>query len=52
MAASIYMILGKIIQITDGDCHSLVKRRWITKIFVAGDVLSLFMQSSGACVPM
>lgn len=47
MAASIYMILGRIIQLTDGDSHCLVKRRWVTKIFVAGDVISLLMQSSG-----
>lgn len=47
MAASIYMILGRIIVLTDGDSHSLVRRRWITKIFVTGDVISLLMQSSG-----
>jgi hypothetical protein len=39
MAASIYMILGRIILLTDGDSHSLIRRRWITKIFVAGDVI-------------
>ncbi|KAL2280203.1 hypothetical protein FJTKL_12670 [Diaporthe vaccinii] len=27
MAASIYMILGRIILLTDGDSHSLVRRR-------------------------
>ena len=47
MAASIYMILGRIILLTDGDSHSLIGRRWITKIFVTGDVISLLMQSSG-----
>lgn len=47
MAASIYMILGRIILLTDGDSHSLIRRRWITKIFVTGDVASLLMQSSG-----
>ncbi|KAK7699468.1 hypothetical protein SLS64_011606 [Diaporthe eres] len=47
MAASIYMILGRIIILTDGDSHSLVRRRWITKIFVTGGVSSLQMQSTG-----
>ncbi|KAL0935466.1 RTA1 domain protein [Colletotrichum truncatum] len=47
MAASIYMILGRIILLTDGEQHALIKRRWLTKIFVAGDVLSLLLQSSG-----
>lgn len=47
MAASIYMILGRIILLTDGDTHALIGRRWITKIFVTGDVISLLMQASG-----
>ncbi|KZL81957.1 rta1 domain protein [Colletotrichum incanum] len=47
MAASIYMILGRIIELTDGESHALIKRRWLTKIFVSGDVLSLLLQSSG-----
>lgn len=51
MAASIYMILGRIILLTDGDSHSLIRRRWITKIFVTGDVVSLLMQSSGIYRP-
>lgn len=50
MAASIYMVLGRIILLTDGDSHSLIRRRWITKIFVAGDVISLLMQSSGTYI--
>jgi hypothetical protein len=48
MAASIYMILGRIILLTDGEKYALIKRRWLTKLFVAGDVVSLLMQSSGA----
>ncbi|CAM1505775.1 Fc.00g114120.m01.CDS01 [Cosmosporella sp. VM-42] len=47
MAASIYMILGRIIMLTEGEHHALIKRRWLTKIFVAGDVTSLLMQGSG-----
>ena len=46
-AASIYMLLGRIILLTKGEQHSIVKRDWLTKIFVGGDVLSFLMQSSG-----
>ncbi|RSM08172.1 hypothetical protein CEP52_004805 [Fusarium oligoseptatum] len=47
MAASIYMILGRIILLTEGEHHALIRRRWLTKIFVFGDVASLLLQSSG-----
>ncbi|WYZ44443.1 hypothetical protein EsH8_VII_000879 [Colletotrichum jinshuiense] len=47
MAASIYMILGRIIELTDGEGHALIKRRWLTKVFVFGDVVSLLLQSGG-----
>ncbi|KAH8593539.1 RTA1 like protein-domain-containing protein [Bisporella sp. PMI_857] len=46
-AASIYMVLGRIIRITDGESCSIVKATWLTKIFVFGDVLSFLAQSSG-----
>ncbi|GFF94852.1 hypothetical protein IFM53868_07726 [Aspergillus udagawae] len=41
MAASIYMILGRIVLLTDGEVHAIIKRRWLTKTFVlGGSVLS------------
>ncbi|KAJ8066608.1 hypothetical protein OCU04_005655 [Sclerotinia nivalis] len=46
-AASIYMVLGRIIVLTDGEQYSVIRARWLTKIFVTGDVLSFLMQSSG-----
>ncbi|KAH8590092.1 RTA1 like protein-domain-containing protein [Bisporella sp. PMI_857] len=46
-AASIYMILGRIILLTDGEAHSLIPQRWLTKSFVTGDVISFFMQVGG-----
>jgi hypothetical protein len=46
-AASIYMILSRIILLTDGEKHSPIRAKWLTKVFVAGDVLSFLMQSSG-----
>ncbi|KAJ5960820.1 uncharacterized protein N7479_007970, partial [Penicillium vulpinum] len=46
-AASIYMILGRIIRLLNADSCSLVRPSWLTKIFVTGDVLSFFIQSGG-----
>ncbi|KAJ5202988.1 hypothetical protein N7449_005067 [Penicillium cf. viridicatum] len=47
LAASIYMILGRIICLVDGDSRSLIRAIRLTKIFVLGDVLSFLIQSSG-----
>lgn len=46
-AASIYMLLGRIMLLTGGEQYSMIRRRWLTKLFVGGDVLSFLMQSSG-----
>lgn len=46
-AASIYMILGRLITTIEADHHSMIRPTWLTKIFVAGDVLSFLMQSTG-----
>ncbi len=51
-AASIYMALGRIIRLTDGEAHSLVRTKWLTKIFVAGDIFSFLVQSSGNPYPI
>ncbi|KAL2822415.1 RTA1 like protein-domain-containing protein [Aspergillus granulosus] len=48
LAASIYMILGRIIAMLQAEECSIIKLRFLTKIFVAGDVLSFLMQASGA----
>ncbi|KAF7626520.1 RTA1 like protein-domain-containing protein [Aspergillus flavus] len=50
MAASIYMILGRIILLTAGEHHALVKRKWLTKTFVWGDVVSLCTQSTDGSI--
>ncbi|OCL13291.1 RTA1-domain-containing protein, partial [Glonium stellatum] len=44
-AASIYMTLGRIILLLDGEKYSVVKKRYLTKIFVAGDIFSFLLQS-------
>ncbi|CDM34361.1 hypothetical protein DTO013E5_4886 [Penicillium roqueforti] len=49
-AASIYMILGRIIRLVDGDSRSLIRATRLTKIFVLGDVLSFFIQSGGGAI--
>ncbi|KAJ5210630.1 hypothetical protein N7491_010436 [Penicillium cf. griseofulvum] len=46
-AASIYMELGRIVDLVDGDHYLLLRRGWLTRIFVTGDVLSFFMQGGG-----
>lgn len=43
------MMLGRIILVTDGELHSLLPKRWLTKLFVTGDVISFLMQGAGMC---
>jgi hypothetical protein len=47
-AASIYMILGRLIRRTDSASFSLIRPTLVTKVFVAGDVLCFFIQAAGA----
>ncbi|PNP61498.1 hypothetical protein FNYG_13785 [Fusarium nygamai] len=47
MAASIYMILSRVILLTEGEVHAVIKRRWLTKVFVIGNIVSLQLQSAG-----
>ncbi|KAI0378518.1 RTA1 like protein [Hypomontagnella monticulosa] len=46
-AASIYMILGRLVVLLEADSYSMIKPRWLTKVFVLGDVLSFFAQGGG-----
>ncbi|KAK3303867.1 RTA1 protein [Chaetomium strumarium] len=46
-AATIYMQLGRIILLLHGESRALIKKKWLTKIFVTGDVLSFFLQAGG-----
>jgi hypothetical protein len=48
-AASIYMTLGRIIVKLDAEEMSLVPVRFLTKIFVIGDVISFLLQCGGTC---
>ncbi|KAF2488687.1 RTA1-domain-containing protein [Lophium mytilinum] len=47
-AASIYMILGRIVLLTDAETHSFVRLKWMTATFVSGDVLSFLVQALGS----
>lgn len=46
-AASIYMILGRLIRTVDAAHLSLIPVRWVTRIFVAGDILAFSLQAGG-----
>ncbi|CAI7633266.1 unnamed protein product [Penicillium crustosum] len=47
-AASIYMVLGRIIRCLHAESHSLIRINWLTKVFVSGDVLSFLIQGGAA----
>lgn len=46
-AASIYMILGRLIKAIHAEKMSVVPVKWMTKVFVIGDVISFMMQAGG-----
>lgn len=41
------MELGRIVLLTNGDIHCWVRRQWLTKIFLLGDIISFIMQGAG-----
>jgi hypothetical protein len=45
-AASLYMTLGRLMRSLHAEHLSLINVRWLTKIFVIGDVLSFVVQGS------
>jgi hypothetical protein len=46
-AASIYMVLGRLITFLHAEKLSMVPTRWMTKIFVTGVVIAFVMQAAG-----
>ncbi|CAF3543007.1 hypothetical protein SNK03_013179 [Fusarium graminearum] len=46
-AATIYMELGRIVEMIDGEGRVMISKKWMTKIFVTGDILSFFLQGGG-----
>lgn len=49
-AASVYMVLARVIRSVGAESLSIVPLKWLTKIFVSGDILSFVVQASGAGV--
>ena len=47
-AASIYMELGRIVLMVNGEKALFIRRTWLTKIFVTGDVFAFMLQAGGA----
>lgn len=46
-AATIYIELGRIVVLLSAEKYSVIPIRWMTKIFVTGDVISFLMQAAG-----
>ncbi|KAH7253204.1 hypothetical protein FSOLCH5_013997 [Fusarium solani] len=47
-AASLYMTLARVVRAVKGAPFSIIAPRWLTRIFVFGDVFSFIVQASGA----
>jgi RTA1 like protein len=47
LAATVYMVLGYVILAVDGENHSMIREKFLTKIFVLGDIFSFMVQSTG-----
>lgn len=47
-AASLYMTLSRVIISVDGARCSIIPPRWLTRIFITGDVVSFMIQGGGA----
>ncbi|KAF7160785.1 hypothetical protein CNMCM5623_006379 [Aspergillus felis] len=50
IAASIYMVLGRIIRAFNAEHHSSIRTKWLTTIFVLNDVICFLTQIAGAGV--
>ncbi|KAL4738374.1 putative RTA1 domain protein [Aspergillus similis] len=49
-AASVYMMLGRIVILLDAEHLCIIRKKWLTKFFVCGDVLSFTVQAAGGGV--
>ncbi|XRM45303.1 hypothetical protein ABZX51_008401 [Aspergillus tubingensis] len=50
IAATVYMILGRMIVAFAAEHHSVIRPKWLTKIFVLNDVICFLTQIGGAGV--
>lgn len=44
------MVLGRLVIVLQGEKNAIIKPKWVTKVLVAGDVLSFCTQGAGAGV--
>ena len=47
-AASVYMTLGRLMLRTQSTSYSIIRAKWVTKMFVTADVLCFVIQCGGA----
>ncbi|RDW78874.1 RTA1 domain-containing protein [Aspergillus mulundensis] len=47
-AASVYMVLARLIRSVAAEKYSLIRITWVTKAFVTGDILSFLVQGQGS----
>jgi hypothetical protein len=50
-SASIYMEFGRIILLVSGEELAIIKKKWLTKLFVTGDIISFLAQLAGRPLP-
>lgn len=48
MAATIYMMFGRLVRLMRAEKHSIVRVTLLTKLFVGGDILSFLVQGGSA----
>ncbi|THY30213.1 RTA1 like protein [Aureobasidium pullulans] len=50
LSATMYMSLGRIILVTQAEAVAPIRRTWLTKLFVTGDILSFLAQALGGAI--
>ncbi|RYP54247.1 hypothetical protein DL769_010384 [Monosporascus sp. CRB-8-3] len=50
LAASIYMVLGRMVRLLQAEHLAFIPVRWTSKIFVTADVISILMQGAGGAM--
>ncbi|KAI8240706.1 hypothetical protein K4K57_012384 [Colletotrichum sp. SAR 10_99] len=50
LAASIYIVLGRLIRFLEAEHLALIRTKWLTKIFVLGDIISFVTQGAGGAI--
>lgn len=46
-AAAISMVLGRLVRLLGAESYSMIRPKWLTKVFLLGDLLSFLSQSGG-----